>query len=100
MEDLRGTSPVQEIRMAAEENRRMVNTRTGEARFHFPENRDGFGRAPGGAFSLRLFLAMLLFAGFCFMEREERHIGDYDSSAICQIIQEDMDFSKVFKGRL
>ena len=100
MEDPGRTSPVQEIRMAAEENRRMVNTRTGEARFRFPENRDGFGRTSGRAFSFRLFLALLLFAGFCFMEKEQRHIGDYDSNTICQIIQEDMDFSKVFKGRL
>ena len=100
MGDPRKIGSLQQIRMAAEENRQTVNAKTGNIHAYFAKDSRGPAHPSGIFFTFRFFLAILLFAGFCFMEREQRHIGDYDSSAICQIIQEDMDFSKVFKGRL
>ena len=103
MEDPRYPTPIQQIRLAAEENRRTVNESLDQNRYRFSVRRGPDNIAPGtfhSSMMLRFFLAILLFAGFCFMEREGRHLGDYDSSAICRIIQEDTDFSKVFKDRL
>ena len=94
-------TPIQQIRLAEEENRRTVNESLDQDRFRSYAR----GRADSACTDtfcssvfLRFFLALLLFAGFCFMEREGQHLGEYDSNAICRIIQEDIDFSKGFKS--
>lgn len=103
MEDPRYPTPIQQIRLAAEENRRTVNESLDQNRYRFSVRRGPDSMSRGtfrSSVMLRFFLAILLFAGFCFLEREGRYLGDYDSSTICRIIQEDTDFSKVFKDRL
>ena len=47
-------------------------------------------------FILKVFISFLLFCGFCFMKREDRVIGEYDSSDIQKMIMEDMKPDEIY----
>ena len=42
-------------------------------------------------------ISLLLFAGFCFMAKDDRTIGRYDSGKIKEVIQEDTDLEAVLE---
>ena len=42
-------------------------------------------------FFLKVIICICLFFGYCFMKKEDRVIGPYDSGAIQQMIQNDLN---------
>ena len=58
---------------------------------------DGREELPVGTFGIRLFLALLLFAGFVTMDRQEYEVFHVNSARIVQEIETDMDVARVWK---
>lgn len=84
---------INEIRMISDQNSRAVNGRIGASRSRSYRPYDAEEEHGGTSFPFRLLLCVLLFFGYCFMEKEDRKIGGYDSAAILEVIESDFDFA-------
>ncbi len=82
---------IDEIRMISSQNSRDINSRTGHSRHRSCQPSYETSKEPGNYFSVRLVICIFLFMGYCFMAKEDRILGQYDSVKIKEMIQTDMD---------
>ena len=87
----------EEMRAISGQNSRRINGYTGYSRSRSLHQRYVDPGEDRGHFALRLMISLLLFAGFCFMAKDDRTIGRYDSGKIKEVIQEDTDLEAVLE---
>ncbi len=90
MTDRHGDGVLMQLRQMSELNSQDISSRTVlSRRRHYRPAQETEAQERTFSFSARVVICVFLFLGYCFLAKEDRVIGEYDSAKIQEVIQED-----------